>query len=99
MVGWGALLIEGGLFRAVDEAFQNDGAIADAGERTGGDGQVVAYEVEFGDLGFAGKIELIGIGYANLVTVDRDDLGRGCFCGWRPPHKQQPTPCQKEGRR
>jgi hypothetical protein len=62
VVGRGALLIEGGLFRAVDEAFQNDGAIADAGQRTGGDGEVVAYEVEFGDLGFAGKIELIDYG-------------------------------------
>ncbi len=43
MVGRGALLIEGGLVGAVDEAFQNDGAIADTGERTGGNREVIAY--------------------------------------------------------
>ena len=85
VVGRRALLIEGGLFRAVDEPFQNDGAIADTGERTRGDGEVVADQVEFGDLGFAGKIQLVGIGYTNLVTVDCEDLRRSGFvAGARP---------------
>ena len=39
VVGRGALLIKSGLFGAVDEAFQNDRAIADAGGCTGGDGE------------------------------------------------------------
>ena len=46
-----ALLIEGVALGAVDEALEHDRAIADAGERAGRDREVVADEIELGELG------------------------------------------------
>src|SRR5215471_4603398 len=45
-----ALLVEGFAFGAVHETFEDDGTVLNAGQRAGRDGQIVANQVEFGDL-------------------------------------------------
>ena len=70
-----AFLIEGLGLGAVDEALENDGAIADAGEGAGGDREVVADEIQLGDFGLFGEIQLVGMGDADLVAVEGEDLG------------------------
>ncbi len=54
-IGGRALLIKGFRFRAVHETFQNDRAIADAGQRARRDRQVVAHQVESSTASSAGK--------------------------------------------
>ncbi len=71
MVGGSALLVEGFGFGSVDEALEDDGAVADAVQRAGRDREIVADEVELRELGLFGEIELAGVGYADFVIVDR----------------------------
>ena len=78
----GAFLVEGLAFGSVDEALEDDRAIADAGEGSRGDGEVVADEVEFGELGLAREIRLVGIGDADFASLDRKQFG-GWFFGHR----------------
>ena len=47
---WGTLLVEGLSVRSINEALQHDGAVADALQRPRGHSQIVANEVELGDL-------------------------------------------------
>ncbi len=49
-IGGRALLVEGLALGAVDEALENDGPVADAGEGARRDRQVVADEIELGEL-------------------------------------------------
>ena len=49
------------LLGAVDEALEDDGAVANAVQRAGGDGEEVADEVELGELHFAGEVEFSGL--------------------------------------
>ncbi len=72
-----ALLIEGFGFRAVDEALEDQRAIADAGESAGRNGKIVADEVELGELDLPRKVELIGMGDADFAACDGEDFG--CF--------------------
>jgi len=53
MSGGCTLLIEGLAFSAIDEALKNDWPILNAREGPWSDGQVVAYEIEFRELGLA----------------------------------------------
>jgi hypothetical protein len=80
-IGGCAFLIEGlGLatFEAgsVDETLEDDGAVANALQGSGGDGERVADEVELGELDFAGEVEFFRVGDANGVIVDAEE-----FCG------------------
>ena len=79
MIGGGALLVEGLTFGSVDEALQDDGTILNSGEGAGGDGEVVADEVEFRELGLACEIGLVGIGDADFASVDGEEFGGGFF--------------------
>ena len=63
-------MVEGFGFGAVDEALEDDGAIDDGGEGAGGDREVIADEVDFGEVGFAGEVGLIGMGDADLAAFD-----------------------------
>ncbi len=74
MVGGCALLVEGLGFGSVDEALEDDGAVANAEEGAGGDGLVVTDEVELGELEFAGEVKLVGVGDADVPTVDGKGL-------------------------
>ena len=66
------LLVERLALGAVDEALQDDRAIADAGQRSRRDGEVVADEVELAELCLAREIRLVGVGDADLATIDRE---------------------------
>lgn len=79
MIRRGALLIEGLAFGSVDEALQDDGAILNSGEGSGGDGKVVADEVEFRELDVAREIGLVGIRDADFASVDGEEFGGGFF--------------------
>ena len=68
-------MVEGLGFGSVDEALEDDGAIADAVEGSGGDGEVVADEVELGELGLAGEVELGWVSDADFVAVDGEEFG------------------------
>ena len=74
MVGRGALLVEGLGFGAVDEALEDDGTVADSVQCAGRDGEVVADEVELRELGLFGEVELAGVGDADFVPVDGEQL-------------------------
>src|SRR5438067_7450870 len=65
-----ALLVERLAFGTVDEALQDDRAVADAGERSRGDGKEIPDEVELGQPGLAREIGLVGMGGADLATVN-----------------------------
>ena len=68
-------MVEGFGFGSVDEALEDDGAVADAVEGSGGDGEVVADEVELGELDLFGEVELVGVGDADFVAVDGEEFG------------------------
>ena len=70
-----ALLVERLALGAVDEALQDDRAIADAGQRARRDREVVAHEVELGELHLAREIGLVRVRDADLATVDREHRG------------------------
>ena len=94
-IGGGALLVEGfGLsaFKAgsVDEALEDDGTVANALEGSGCDGEVVADEVELGELGFAGEVELLGVRDADGVVVDLEEFGGVVF--WSGLHGDRVYP-------
>ena len=80
MVRGGALLIQGFAFGSVDEALEDDGAILNAGEGSGGYGEVVADEVEFRELRGAREVGLVGIRDADFVSIDGEKFGGGFFC-------------------
>ena len=61
--------------RSVDEALQNYGAVADALQRARRYGEVVAHEVELGDLRLLREVQLVWVRDANLMSVERQDLG------------------------
>ena len=63
---------EGG---SVDETLEDDGAVANALEGSGSDGEVVADEVELGELDFAGEVELFRVRDADGVVVDGEEFG------------------------
>ena len=69
-----ALLIEGFSFGAIHEAFENNGAIPDSVERTGGDGKVIARQVQLGDSRLDGEVQLIGMGDLNLTPLHHKRL-------------------------
>ena len=79
MVGRGALLVEGLAFGSVDETLQDDGTILDSGEGSWGDGEVVADQVEFRELGLAREVGLVGIRDADFASVDGEEFGGGFF--------------------
>ncbi len=60
---------------SVDEALEDDGAVANSLQRAGADGEEVADEVELGELDFAGEVELFGVRDADLVVVDVEVFG------------------------
>ncbi len=74
-LGGCALLIERLAFGAVDEALENQRTIPDSGESARRDRQVVAHEIEFRELRLPGKVRLVRVGYTNLASLDRQDLG------------------------
>jgi len=79
-VGGGALLVEGlGLAAvkagSVDESLEDNGAVANALKGSRGDGEVVADEIELGELGFAGEVELFRVRDADGVVVDLEEFG------------------------
>jgi hypothetical protein len=63
-------LIEGLLFGAVHEAFEDDRAIANAAESARRNGEKVIDEVKLGDLGYFGEIEFGGVSDAQLVGIN-----------------------------
>ena len=68
-------------FGAVDETLEDDGAVGDALEGSGGYCQVVADEVQLGELDFAGEVELAGMRDADVVAVYGKDFGVVWFGG------------------
>ena len=70
-----ALLVEGLPLGAVDEALEHDGPVADAAQRARRDGQVVADDVELGELRLLREVGLARVGDADLAALDREDLG------------------------
>ena len=74
-MGGRAFLIEGLALGTVDEALENQRAIANSSESARGDGEIVAYEIKFGELGLLGKIRFIRMGYTDFATLDRQNLG------------------------
>jgi hypothetical protein len=79
VIGGGTLLIEGFAFGPVDETLEDERTILDSGERAGGDGEIVADEVEFGELGLTREIRLVGVGYADFAPLDGKQLGGWIF--------------------
>lgn len=79
-----ALLVKGGSLGAVDESLEDERAAGDSSECPGSDGEVVADEVELGEAGLAGKVELPGMGDDDGVSVDDQSLGGllGRHGGW-----------------
>ena len=75
-IRWGALLVEGVFFGAVDEALEDNGAVADA-EATlpARYREEVADDVQLGELYFAGVVRLVRAGDADRVAVDGEDFG------------------------
>ncbi len=69
-----AFLVEGFAVGAVDEALEDEGAIFDSADRAGSDGEVVADEVQLGELDFAREVELAGVGDADLSDFAAIDL-------------------------
>ena len=70
-----ALLVERLALGAVDEALEHDRPIADAAERAVRDRQVVANQVQLGELRLLRKIGLAGMGDADLAPAHVQDLG------------------------
>ncbi len=79
-VGGSAFLIEGfGLAAlkagSVDESLEDDGAVANTLQGSGCDGEVVADEIELGELGFAGEVEFFWVRDADGLVVDLEKFG------------------------
>jgi len=82
-----ALLIKRLTFGAVNEPLENERTIANPGKSTRRDGQVVANDVEFREPSLPGKIGFVRVRHADLVSLDREQLG--CFFF---SHQNQSTP-------
>lgn len=67
--GGGAFLIKGLPLGAVDEAFENDGTVFDAGEGARRNGEIVAHDVELGKFDFLREVGFGGVGDADLASV------------------------------
>ena len=63
-------MIEGFLFGAVYEPFEDDRAIANAAQGPGRNGEEVIDQVKLGDFGYLGEIEFVGVCNAHLVGID-----------------------------
>ena len=63
---------------AIDEPLENNGAIADSGERTRCNRKVVAYQIELGDPHLRLKIQFVRMCYQDFASLDREELA-GCF--------------------
>ena len=66
-------------FSAVDKTLEHDWTIFDSTKCPRRDGQVVAYEIEFGDSRLR-KIQLVGIGYADFTPFNGEHFAGGLFC-------------------
>ena len=79
--GWAfggrALLIESLFFRSVDESLKNDRPVADAIESAGSDGQVIADDIELGELHLPRKVRLLWTGDTDFPPVDGQQLSFG----------------------
>lgn len=84
MLGWSPLLVEGGSLGAVDKALEDEWAAGDATQGAGGDGEVVADEVELGEARLAGEVELPGMRDDDGLSVDGQNLAvlLGRHGGW-----------------
>lgn len=105
-IGGGALLVEGLGFRAVDEALEDDRAVADALDCAGCDSEKVARDVELGELDLLGEVEFGGAGDADdlraIGGVDGEELGFGGLCHGDRLHRGEEVcdaePCYDVGR-
>src|SRR5438105_5703673 len=93
-----ALLIKRLAFGSVDESFENDGAILNSGESAGRDRQIVADDIEFRELGLFREVGLPGVGHADFVSLDREQLGVFFLAHnlrlhrlWRTPQRAAPA--------
>jgi len=75
VIGGRALLVERLLVRAIDETLEYDGPVANGCERARRYRHVVLHQLELGHLGLLGKIELGGIGDADFLSFNGEDLG------------------------
>ncbi len=69
-----AFLVEGFAVGAVDEALEDEGTVSDSGDGSGSDGEVVADEVELGELDFAREVEFAGVRDADFAAVDLEHV-------------------------
>ena len=98
-----ALLVERLAFGAIDEAFQHDRAVADAGQRARRDGQKVADEIELRELCFAREVGLLRVRDAHLASFDGDQLdiivlAHGCrLAGLRSRRHTAKRSCTSRG--
>ena len=74
-----SLLIERLAFGAVDVSLEDKGTVADSGERARCDRQVVANQIELRELGLLREVQLVRIANADLVSIDREQLGSVFF--------------------
>ena len=77
-------MIEGFLFGAVYEAFEDDRTIANAVEGTGRNGEKVIDQVKLADSGCFGEIQFVGVRNAHLVGIDVEN-----FYGFGVLHARQ----------
>ena len=70
-VGWGALLIKDIPFRAIYEAFENDGAVPNSPQGPFCDGQVISGDLKLRELGLSGEVGLGGMSDPDLTALDR----------------------------
>ena len=78
-----AFLVECLAVGAVDVSLEDDRTVADSSERAGRDRQVVADQVKFRELDLFREVQLAWIADADLVSVDREQLG-GIFFRHNP---------------
>src|SRR5438477_6571256 len=71
-------------FGAVDETLENQRTISDSSESARRNRQIVAYKIEFREPGLPGEIRLVGVGYRDFASLDRQNL-----CGDFLLHKKQ----------
>jgi hypothetical protein len=62
-------------FGAVDEPLEDQRTIPDASESAGRNREIVAHEVELGDLCLFGKIGFIGMGNPDFASFNEQNFG------------------------
>ena len=70
-----ALLIERLALGAVDESLENDRTVPDPTQRARRDRQVIAHQIEFGQLRLLREIRLVRMRHADLAPVDGKHFG------------------------